>query len=102
KIVLESMDVGQEIVRRGKKIIPKEKQADASKYTYVKLVHVDTGKVLAIADDSDDTGANAVLAKDDGSKAHQWRFVKQGDYHKIVNRKSGKVLDVFRESTEEG
>ena len=102
KIAVESIDVGREILQKGRKIIAKEKQADASKYVYVKLGHVDTGKVLAIADSSDDTGANAILAKDDGSIAQQWRFEKQGDYYKIVNRKSGKVLDVFRESTEEG
>jgi len=102
KIAQESMDVGQEIVQRGKKVALKEKQPDASKYTYVKLVHVDTGKILAIDDDSDVDGATAVLAKDDGSIAHQWRFEKHGDYQKIINRKSGKVLDVYMESTEEG
>jgi hypothetical protein len=69
---------------------------------YVKLVHVDTGKVLAVADNSDEAGANAILAKDDGSKAQQWKFAKDGDHYKIVNRKSGKVLDVDGESTEEG
>jgi Ricin-type beta-trefoil lectin domain-like/Beta-lactamase len=101
KITLESIDLGKEILK-GNKIMAKEKQADASKYVYVKLVHADTSKILAIADNSDDPGANAVLAKDDGSIAHHWRFEKQGDYYKIVNRKSGKVLDVLMESTEEG
>lgn len=69
---------------------------------YVKLVHVDTGKVLAIADNSEESEAKAVLAKDDGSKAQQWKFEKDGAYYKIVNRKSGKVLDVQGESMEEG
>ncbi len=69
---------------------------------HVKLVHVDTGKVLAVADNSDEPGAKAVLAKDDGSKAQQWKFEKDGDHYKLVNRKSGKVLDVEGESTEEG
>src|SRR5438045_1674309 len=32
---------------------------------WVKLIHADTGKVLAVADNSDDAGAHAVLAKDD-------------------------------------
>src|SRR5438067_2486626 len=34
---------------------------------YFKLVHADTGKVLAIEDSSEEAGARAVLAKDDGS-----------------------------------
>jgi hypothetical protein len=69
---------------------------------YVKLVHADTGKVLAVADDSDDAGAKAVLAKDNGSKGQQWKLEKDGDHYKVVNRKSGKVLDVEGESTDEG
>lgn len=69
---------------------------------YVKLVHADTGKVLAIADGSDDAGAKAVLAKDDGSQGQQWQLVKDGDYYKVVNRKSGKVLDVEGDSMDEG
>jgi hypothetical protein len=69
---------------------------------YVKLVHPDTGKVLAVADNSEEAGAKAVLAKDDGSKAQQWTFEKDGDHYKITNRKSGKVLDVEGDSTDEG
>jgi hypothetical protein len=76
--------------------------AAAADAKYVKLVHADTGKVLAVADNSDEAGAKAVLAKDDGSKGQQWKLEKDGDYIKIVNRKSGKVLDVEGESTEEG
>jgi hypothetical protein len=59
-------------------------------------------KVLAIADNSEDAGAKTVLAKDDGCKAQQWKFEKDGNHLKIVNRKSGKVLDVDGESEEEG
>ena len=62
----------------------------------------DTGKVLAVADNSDDAGAKAVLAKDDGSKGQQWKLEKDGGHYKIVNRKSGKVLDVYEESKDEG
>ena len=68
---------------------------------YVKLVHADTGKVLAVADNSDDAGAKAVLAKDDGSKGQQWKLEKDGGHYKIVNRKSGKVLDVNNASKDE-
>jgi Ricin-type beta-trefoil lectin domain-like len=76
--------------------------ADAADAPYVKLVHVDTGKVLAVADDSDEPAARAVLAKDEANEARQWKLEKDGDHYKLVNRKSGKVLDVFEESTEEG
>jgi hypothetical protein len=76
--------------------------AVAADAKYVKLVHADTGKVLAVADNSDEAGAKAVLAKDGASKAQQWKLEKDGDHYKIVNRKSGKVLDVEGESTEEG
>ena len=76
--------------------------AAAADAKYVKLVHADTGKVLAVADNSDEAGAKAVLAKDDGSKAQQWKLEKDGGHYKIVNRKSGKVLDVEGESMDEG
>jgi hypothetical protein len=76
--------------------------AAAEDVKYVKLVNVGTGKVLAVADNSEDTGAKAVVAKDDGSASQQWKLEKDGGYYKIVNRKSGKVLDVERESMEEG
>jgi Ricin-type beta-trefoil lectin domain-like/Leucine Rich repeat len=69
---------------------------------YVKIIHVETGKVLAVAKDSDQSGARAVLAKDDNNKARQWKLEKDGDYYKVINRKSGKALDVFEVSSEEG
>ncbi len=69
---------------------------------YVKLVHADTGKILAIADDSDEAEARAVLAADNGAEARQWKLVKDGSHYKLVNRKSGKVLDVYGESQDEG
>jgi hypothetical protein len=49
--------------------------AAAADAKYVKLVHADTGKVLAVADNSDEAGAKAVLAKDDGSKGQQWKLL---------------------------
>jgi hypothetical protein len=69
---------------------------------YVKLVHVASDKVLSVADSSEDAGAKAVVAKDDGSKSQQWKIEKDGEHYKIVNRKSGKVLDVEQESLEDG
>jgi galactan endo-1,6-beta-galactosidase len=55
-----------------------------------------------VSDNSSDSGAKAVVAKDDGSKSQQWKFEKDGDHYKIVNRNSGKVLDVEGESMAEG
>src|SRR5438270_479160 len=74
----------------------------AEEAKYVKIVHVETGKVLAIADDSDDAEAKAVVAKDEANKARQWKLEKDGDHYKIVNRKSTKVLDVNNQSKDEG
>jgi hypothetical protein len=73
--------------------------AVAADSKYVKLVHVQTGKVLALEDDSEDAGAKAVVAKDEANnQSRQWKLEKDGDHYKIVNRKSGKVLDVFENS----
>jgi Ricin-type beta-trefoil lectin domain-like len=71
---------------------------------YVKLVHADTGKVLAVANHSGSVQApeKATLAEDNGSKAQQWKFEEDSEYYNIVNRISGKVLDVEAETTEEG
>jgi hypothetical protein len=80
-------------------IMPAARAADEK---WVKLVHVDTSKVLSIADNADDGGAHAVLAKDENSKSQQWNLVKDGDHYKIVNHKSGKVLDVEMDSRDEG
>jgi hypothetical protein len=79
--------------------------ADA-KPKYVKIVNVASGKILAVEDDSPDSGSHAVLAKDvDSSNKHsrdrQWKLEKDGNYFKIANRASGEVLDVEGESTEE-
>jgi hypothetical protein len=76
--------------------------AAAQEAKAVKLVHVETGKVLALTDDSEDAGAKAVLAKDEAKEARQWKLEKDGDQLKIVNRKTGKVLDVFEASKDEG
>jgi hypothetical protein len=76
--------------------------AAAEEAKYVKLLHVNTGRVLAVTDDSDDNEARAVVAKDEpANKARQWQLVKDGEYLKIVNRKSGKVLDVNNASKDE-
>jgi serine/threonine protein kinase len=69
---------------------------------YVKLVHVETGKVLGVSGNSTDAGARAILRGDDGSESQQWLLKPEGGYFKVVNRRSGKVLDVHGNSLEEG
>jgi hypothetical protein len=68
---------------------------------FVKIALAD-GKVLSVADDSEEGGAQVVVVKDGPSQAQQWKIVKDGTFLKLVNRKSGKVLDVFEESKDEG
>jgi hypothetical protein len=67
---------------------------------FIKIALAD-GKVLSVADDSEEAGAQVVVVKDGSSKAQQWKIVEDGKFLKIVNRKSGRVLDVFEEATDE-
>ena len=76
--------------------------AAAEDAKFVKLRNADSGKVLAVADNSEEAGARIVVAKDDGNEVQQWKLEKDGDHYKVVNRKSGKVLDVSQDSKEEG
>jgi hypothetical protein len=68
----------------------------------IKLVNVDSGKVLALDGDSEDDSAQAVVAKDAANPARQWKVQSDGAFLKLVNRKSGKVLDVSDASSDEG
>lgn len=70
---------------------------------FVRIVNVDSGKVLSVKDDSEEGGARAVVAKlDEANKSQQWALEKDGAVYKLVNRKSGKVLDVYEASADEG
>jgi hypothetical protein len=42
-----------------------------------------------------------ILALSNDNEAQQWKFVKAGDYYKIVNRKTDKSLNVANASGEE-
>lgn len=75
-----------------------DKKADV----VVKIVHVDSGKVLGIEGDSEEAEAHCILAKDEENAARQWKIVADGDWVKIVHMKSGKLLDVNNASTDEG
>src|SRR5262249_3708040 len=70
---------------------------------FVRLVNVETGKVLAVKDDSDENESPTVLAKlDEKNKGQQWKIEQDGKFLKLVHRTSGKVLDVNDESKDEG
>jgi uncharacterized protein len=75
-----------------------DKKADVT----VKVVHVDTGKVLAVEGDSEENEAHCTLAKDEANAARVWKVVADGDWLKLVHVKSGKVLDVNDVSTDAG
>jgi thiol-disulfide isomerase/thioredoxin len=68
----------------------------------VKIVNVNTGKILGIEGDSEEDHANAVLADDQPDERRQWRLESDGYVFKFVNAKTGKVLDVSGDSKDEG
>ena len=73
---------------------------------YFKLVNVASGKTLGVADDSVDDEAQATLTggapgKEKDAAARQWRVEKTGGALRLVNRKSGKALDVSGFSSDE-
>lgn len=74
----------------------------AAEDNFYRLRHVESGKVLGVDGDSEDSGARAALVKEGDSQTQQWKLVKDGEFLKIVNRKSGKVLDVNEDSKDEG
>jgi hypothetical protein len=74
-------------------------RADDEKFVKIALAD---GRVLAVEDESEEAAAQVVVAKDGDSKAQQWKLVEDGKSLKLVNRKSGMVLDVREDSKEEG
>jgi hypothetical protein len=76
-----------------------EKPAEGKWY---KLVHVETGKTLGIAGNSDVDAAQAELAPDESNDSRRWKVEFDGEHLKLVNYKSDKALDVQQESKSEG
>ena len=74
----------------------------AAEDAYVKIVHVESGKVLTVKDGSTESEASVVVAKADCGESEQWQITKDEKHLKIVNRKSGKALDVYGDSKDEG
>jgi hypothetical protein len=76
--------------------------AQDEKPKYYRIVSLDTGRVLDVADGSVENEAKIVLNNKSDAESQQWKMVKSGDYVKFVNKKSGKLLDVPGLSKEEG
>lgn len=77
-------------------------QKDEKAATLVKVVHVDTGKVLAVEGDSEENEAHVILAKDADKDGRRWKVVTDGGWVKLVHAACGKVLDVNDASADEG
>src|SRR5262249_43487414 len=73
-------------------------QVDAAKPIvegpFVKLVNVASGKVLAIAGDSDMDRTEAVLGSDEKNQTREWKIVQDGEFFRILNRHNSKSIDV--------
>src|SRR5205807_734799 len=66
---------------------------------YYLIKNVNSGKLLSVEGDPAQAGAKMVQwgAKErrgKGDETQQWKLVKVGEQYKIVNRLSGKVLEV--------
>ncbi len=88
------------LVVAGLLAVPAMAQQEKDKFYHI--VCLDTGKVLDVAEGSEENGAKIVVNKKGDSHSQQWKMVKSGDHVKFVNRKSGKVLDVPELSKDEG
>ena len=85
--------------------LPLAAQENAKKAEpFVQIVHVASGKILAVDNDSEESAAVTVVVKEDKEKAapRQWQLVKDGEFVKVVHRTSSKVLDVNEDSRDEG
>src|SRR5262245_52887076 len=68
---------------------------------FIKLVNIASGKVLSV-DPNDNAEMSMLITADDTDELRQWTLVNDGEFIKIVNRKSGQLLDVQLDSKEEG
>ena len=60
------------------------------------------GYALTVENGSTENGALIRLKGIDASPAQQWNAVASGDFYKLVNKASGKVLDVVHAGAESG
>lgn len=69
---------------------------------FYRIKNVRSKKVLSVEDKGKLEGAQIVQVVTAGTELQQWKFVKTGDYYKIVNRKTGMALNVQNESRDGG
>ncbi len=70
---------------------------------YYQIQSFFSNKLVYVQDKSKENGAKIVQMRERKSAAHDWKIehVADGDY-KIINRNSGKALEVFEHSLETG
>ena len=61
-----------------------------------------SGKVIEIADASAENGAAVCLAENTGAEQQLWQISAEGEASKIVNKATGKALDIIRLGTVDG
>ena len=77
--------------------------AGSAAVTWRKIQNRNSGKVLAVTDQSLADSANVTQYTDNGTNDHLWTVVDNGDGTvKIYNRNSGKLLAVNNQSTADG
>lgn len=76
--------------------------ADPEEGKYYQIKCVRSMKVLSIENKDTGDGAKVIQVAPAAGPFQQWKFVKTGDYYKIVNRKTGKALNVKGGSKDEG
>jgi alpha-glucosidase len=69
---------------------------------YYRIKSANSDKVLAIDDGDKAEGAKVVQRVVQPSEGQQWKFVKNGDYYNIVNRKTGMSMNVSGASKDQG
>ncbi|GAA3796244.1 RICIN domain-containing protein [Streptomyces phyllanthi] len=79
---------------------PESEAATIDSTAYYRLVSVNSGKVLEVAESSTADGAKAVQRTDNGGQNQQWRLkATDSGHYELVNRSSGKALGVKGAST---
>jgi hypothetical protein len=68
-----------------------------------KLINVNSGKALDVAQSGTDNGTNVQIFRDNNTKAQKWCIQDMGnDTYKLISMLSGKVLDVNHSGTVNG
>jgi arabinan endo-1,5-alpha-L-arabinosidase len=69
---------------------------------YYKLVNENSGKVLAVPEDSRESGTQMIQWHEADFEGRLWKFVKAGNHFTVESKVNGLVLDVLDGNTESG